>query len=326
MHIAILDDYQNAVPSLECFRLLNGHQVSVFTDTVTDTDALAARLADVEVLVLIRERTVISPELLRQLPKLKLISQTGKVSNHLKLEDCTAAGVAVAEGIGSPVAPAELCWALIMAARRHLPAYAANLQQGHWQSSGALGLGRVLKGQTLGIWGYGKIGQMVAGYGKAFGMQVQVWGREPSLAAAVAEGYLAASSREAFFEQADVLSLHLRLNDATRGIVTQADLQRMKTDALLVNVSRAELIEAGALEAAVAAGRPGYAAVDVYESEPILGTDHPLLKLPQVLCTPHIGYVEHSSYELYLRTAFDNVIAYAEGRPQNIANPAVLAN
>lgn len=324
MKIAILDDYQDAVRQLQAFTLLAGHEVQVLTESFSDSAELAQRIQDADALVLIRERTVITAELLTQLPKLKLISQTGKISNHLDLDTCSRAGVAVAEGVGSPVAPSELCWALVMAASRHLPAYAGNLAAGRWQDSGTLGLGRTLQGLTFGIWGYGKIGQRVARYAQAFGMQVMVWGREPSRQRALDDGFAVADSREALFEQSDVLSLHLRLNDATRGVVRGDDLARMKPDALLVNISRAELIESGALPAALTCGRPGYAAVDVFEQEPANAEIEPLLNMPNVLCTPHIGYVERNSYELYFRTAFENVVSFFAGRPENIANPEVL--
>lgn len=324
MKIAILDDYQDAVRQLQASKLLAEHEVQVLTESYSDSTELAQRIQDADALVLIRERTVITAELLAQLPKLKLISQTGKISNHLDLDTCSRAGVAVAEGVGSPVAPSELCWALVMAASRHLPAYAGNLAAGRWQDSGSLGLGRTLQGLTFGIWGYGKIGQRVARYAQAFGMQVLIWGREPSRQRALDDGFAVADSRAALFEQSDVLSLHLRLNDSTRGLVRQEDLARMKTDALLVNISRAELIEPGALPAALAAGRPGYAAVDVFEQEPPRAETEPLLNMPNVLCTPHIGYVERNSYELYFRTAFENVVSFFAGRPENIANPEVL--
>ncbi|MBV1789435.1 D-2-hydroxyacid dehydrogenase family protein [Marinobacterium sp. D7] len=324
MKIAILDDYQNVVCSLSAFDLLRGHEVLVLNAGFADPAELAARIADAEALVLIRERTSITPELLARLPKLKLISQTGKISNHLDLDACTAAGVAVAEGIGSPVAPAELCWALVMAASRHLPAYAQNLQQGRWQDSGALGLGRTLSGLTFGIWGYGKIGQRVARYAQVFGMRVQVWGSEASRRQAEQDGFSAAPSREAFFETSDLLSLHLRLNEATRHLVQERDLARMQPDALFVNISRAELVAPGALASALSVGRPGFAAVDVFESEPVHLDTEPLLAMPNVLCTPHLGYVEKNSYELYFSKAFENVVNYAQGAPGNIANPEVL--
>jgi D-3-phosphoglycerate dehydrogenase len=320
MHIVIPDDYQDAVRHLKAYDKLKGHQVTVYNDTVKDVAAQAERFKDADALVLIRERTVITPALLERLPKLKLISQTGKVSSNIKVADCTARGVAVAEGTGSPYSTAELTWGLVLAAARHIPQEVANLKAGGWQQT----VGRQVRGLRLGVWAYGKIGRLVAGYGKAFGMEVWVWGREGSLETAKKDGYAAAPSREAFFAQSDVLSLHVRLNAETRGIVTAADLARMKTDSLFVNTSRAELVASGALEAALAQGRPGMAAVDVYESEPVLHADHPLLKLPNAVCSPHLGYVEQGNYELYFGTAFDNVVAYASGKPANIANPEVL--
>ena len=327
MKIAILDDYQDAVRKLDCFALLQQHEVKVFHNSARGLGQLAIRLAEFEALVLIRERSAITRQLLAKLPKLKLISQTGKVSGHIDVEAATAAGVAIAEGVGDPTAPAELTWALIMAAMRRVPAYSENLKRGTWQATAldpALnGLGRVLKGRTLGIWGYGKIGRLVAGYGRAFGMHVVVWGREASLARAQQDGFEVAASRAAFFACADVLSLHLRLNDATRGIVTAGDLAAMKPDALIVNTSRAELIAAGALLEALQAGRPGFAALDVFESEP-LAPDSPYLRLPNVLATPHLGYVEKDSYELYFRAAFENVLSFAAGEPTGILNPEPL--
>lgn len=327
MKIAILDDYQDAVRGLDCFHLLDGHEVKIFHHSTRGLGQLAIRLAPFDALVLIRERTAFPRALLAKLPNLKLISQTGKVSGHVDVAAATEHGIAIAEGTGSPVAPAELAWTLVMAASRKIVPYANNLKDGLWQTASINpelnGLGRTLKGRTLGIWGYGKIGRMVAGYGRAFGMQVMVWGSDASRAAAVADGNQAAPSREAFFEQADVLSLHLRLNDATRGIVTGEDLGRMKRDALLVNTSRAELVEDGALEAALRKGRPGYAALDVFTSEP-LAEDAPLLKIPTVLATPHLGYVEKDSYEMYFGKAFENIVDFANGNPSNILNPEAL--
>jgi D-3-phosphoglycerate dehydrogenase len=328
MKIAILDDYQDAVRGLESFRLLDGHDVKVFNSSTRGLGQLAIRLAPFDALVLIRERTAFPRALLAKLPNLKLLSQTGKVAGHIDVAAATEHGVAIAEGIGSPVAPAELTWALIMAASRKIVPYANNLKDGLWQTASINpelnGLGRVLKGRTLGIWGYGKIGHLIAGYAKAFGMQVMVWGSEKSRAAAAADGLLAATTREAFFEQADVVTLQLRLNDATRGIVTADDLARMKHDALFVNTSRAELVEEGALEAALRKGRPGQAALDVFTSEP-LAADAPILKIPTVLATPHLGYVERDSYELYFRAAFENVVNFANGKPTNILNAEVLS-
>lgn len=327
MKIAILDDYQDSVRGLDCFELLAGHEVKIFTNSTRGLGQLAIRLAPFDALVLIRERTAIPAALLAKLPNLKLISQTGKVAGHIDVAACSQHGVAIAEGVGSPVAPAELTWALIMAASRKIVPYANNLRDGLWQTASINpllnGLGTVLRGRTLGIWGYGKIGRMIAGYGKAFGMKVLVWGRGPSRDAAVADGYEAASTREEFFDNADVLSLHLRLNEATRGIVTAQDLARMKPSALFVNTSRAELVEEGALEAALPAGRPGWAALDVFTSEP-LAPDAALLRIPTVLATPHLGYVEKDSYELYFEAAFRNIVNFAEGKPSGILNPEVL--
>ena len=327
MKIAILDDYQNAVQRLDCYKLLDGHEVKVFNNSARGLGQLAIRLAPYEALVLIRERTSLPAALLTKLPNLRLISQTGKVSGHVDVAAATRHGIAIAEGSGSPVAPAELTWALIMAASRKIVPYANNLKEGAWQSASVNpvlnGLGRVLRGRTLAIWGYGKIGKLLAGYGQAFGMRVLVWGSAPSRQAALADGVEAAASREAFFAEADVLSLHLRLADATRAIVTAADLARMKPDALFVNTSRAELVADGALEAALHAGRPGMAALDVFTDEP-LAPDAPLLRIPTVLATPHLGYVERDSYEMYFRAAFENIVHFAAGTPTNILNPEVL--
>lgn len=320
MRILIPDDYQDAVRGLACFSKLAGHDVTVFTDTIKEIDALAERLQPAEALVLIRERTRISDALLERLPNLKLISQTGKGTSHIDIAACTRRGVVVTAGTGSPYAPAELTWALVLAALRHIPHEVARMRAGHWQST----LGTGLRGRTLGIWGYGKIGSLVAGYGRAFGMNVLVWGREGSLSRAHVDRYTTAADRQRLFEQADVLSLHIKLDKETRGIVTAADLARMKPDALLVNTSRAELIEPGALEAALRAGRPGFAAVDVYEEEPILGADHPLLALSNAVCTPHLGYVEKDSYESYFGQAFDQVVAFAEGNPVHLVNREAL--
>ncbi|OGB00901.1 MAG: 3-phosphoglycerate dehydrogenase [Burkholderiales bacterium RIFCSPHIGHO2_12_FULL_69_20] len=331
MNIIILDDYQDAVRKLRCATRLEPYNAKVFTNTVKGIGQLSVRLRDAEVLVLIRERTHFPRLLLEKLPKLRLIVQTGKVGSHIDVETCTRLGIAVADGTGSPVAPAELTWALIMAAMRRLPQYIGNLKHGAWQQSGLkaasmppnFGLGLVLRGRTLGIWGYGKIGQLVAGYGRAFGMQVVVWGSEASRERAAADGLAAAPSREAFFEQCDVLTVHLRLNDATRAIVKLDDLARMKPTALFVNTSRAELVEENALVSALNKGRPGLAAIDVFEAEPIL-QGHPLLRLENAICTPHIGYVEQDSYELYFGSAFDNVINFIRGEPSNIVNPEAL--
>ena len=331
MNIVILDDYQDSVRKLDCSALLENYQAKVYTNTVKGIGQLSVRLKDADVIVLIRERTHLPRQLIEKLPKLKMIAQTGRVGSHIDVNACTERGIAVAEGVGSPVAPAELTWALIMAATRRLPQYIAHLKHGAWQQAGLkaasmppnFGLGTVLHGKTLAIWGYGKIGQLVAGFGRAFGMQVMVWGRESTLARAQADGYAIAESREAFFAQADVLSLHLRLTDETRGIVTFNDLAQMKPTSLLVNTSRAELIEQDALIAGLNRGRPGLAAVDVFESEPIL-QGQALLRLENCICTPHIGYVEQSSYEMYFAAAFHNVINFIQGTPTNIVNPGAL--
>lgn len=331
MNIVILDDYQDAVRKLACAARLEPYPAKVYTNTIKGLGQLAVRLRDAEVLVLIRERTHITRQLIEKLPRLKMISQTGRVGPHIDLAACTERGIVVAEGAGSPIAPAELTWALIMAAMRRLPQYIGNLKHGAWQQSGLksasmppnFGLGSVLRGRTLGIWGYGRIGQIVAGYGRSFGMPVLVWGSPESMARARADGHHAAPTRAEFFALSDVLSLHLRLVDATLGIVKLDDLARMKPSALLVNTSRAELIEPDALVSALNRGRPGMAAVDVFESEPIL-QGHALLRLENCICTPHIGYVEQDSYELYFGAAFDNIVNYLRGTPSNIVNPGAL--
>jgi len=331
MNIIILDDYQDVVRKLNCSNKLEAYPAKVFTNTIKGVGQLAVRLKDAEALVLIRERTHISRALLDKLPKLQLISQTGKAGSHIDIEACTERGIAVAEGVGSPIAPAELTWALIMAAARRLPQYISNLKHGAWQQSGLksasmpinFGIGTVLRGKTLGIWGYGKIGQIIASYGKAFGMRVLLWGSEASRQRALSDGLNVAESKESFFEQSDVLSLHLRLNESTRGLVTASDLALMKPTALFVNTSRAELLETDALISALNRGRPGMAAIDVFESEPIL-QGQALLRLENCICTPHIGYVEQDSYELYFGAAFDNVVNYIKGTPTNIVNPGAL--
>jgi len=331
MNIVILDDYQNAVRKLDCATKLDAFQAKVYTNTVKGLGQLSVRLKDADVIVLNRERTHLPRALIEKLPRLKLVVQTGRVGPHIDVNACTERGIAVAEGSGSPVAPAELTWALIMAAARRLPQYIGNLKHGAWQQSGLKSastppnfcLGTSLRGRTLGIWGYGKVGQIVAGFGRAFGMRVLVWGREPSRERAVLDGLDVVSTRQELFEQSDVLSLHLRLLEATQGIVQIEDLLRMKPSALLVNTSRAELIAPDALLSALNRGRPGMAAIDVYESEPIL-QGHALLRLENCICTPHIGYVEQDSYELYFGAAFDNVINFIKGRPTNIVNPGAL--
>ncbi|MBZ5632988.1 MAG: D-2-hydroxyacid dehydrogenase family protein [Acidobacteriia bacterium] len=322
MKITILDDYADTVRTLSCFRKLEDHQVEVWNDHVQDTDTLAERLKDTEALVLIRERTRIQAPLLDRLDKLKLISQRS-VYPHIDIAACTKRGVIVSSGQhpGTPShATSELTWGLILAAMRQIPQQVASLRAGHWQ----MGVGHTLRDKTLGIYGYGRIGRAVAGYGKAFGMKVLVWAREASLAEARAEGYTAAPTKEVFFEEADIVSLHMRLVAATRGIVTAGDLARMKPTSLLVNTSRAGLIEPGALVRALQAGRPGMAAVDVYEEEPVLDTSYPLLAMDNVVCTPHIGYVTHEEYEIQFSDIFDQITAYCAGRPIHVVNPEVL--
>ena len=322
MKITILDDYFDTLRTLSCFRKLDAYQVEVWNDHVQDTDALAGRLKDTEVLVLIRERTQIQAPLLDHLDKLRLISQRS-VYPHIDIEACTRRGVIVSSDQHADTpsyAAAELTWGLILAAMRQIPQQMRSLQAGHWQ----IGVGNTLRDRTLGIHGYGRIGSTVAGYGKAFGMKVVVWARELSLARAKADGHDVAPSKDAFYEQCDVVSLHMRLVKDTRGIVTAADLSRMKPTALLINTSRAQLLESGALVSALRAGRPGMAAIDVYEEEPLRDPNHPLLTMDNVVCTPHIGYVTRDEYEIQFSDVFDQIVAYAEGRPINVVNPAVL--
>jgi D-3-phosphoglycerate dehydrogenase len=320
--ISILDDYFDTVRTLACFGKLAGHDVTVWNDHVQDVDALAERLRDTEALVLIRERTQIRAPLLERLPKLKLISQRS-VYPHIDIDACTRLGIVVSSGQHADTpsyATAEFTWGLILAAARSIPQQMASLKAGGWQ----IGVGQTLRGKTLGIYGYGRIGAVVAGYGKAFGMNVLVWAREPAMAKARADGYATAGSKAKFFEQCDVLSLHMRLVDATRGIITAGDLARMKPSAILVNTSRAPLIEPNALVAALRAGRPGMAAVDVYEKEPLRDPADPLLTMRNVVCTPHIGYVTRDEYELQFTDIFDQILAYAAGAPINVVNPDVL--
>ncbi len=322
MRITILDDYHDTVRTLPCFAKLAGHEVAIHTDHVQDTDALATRLRDTEALVLIRERTKIRTPLLERLPNLRLISQRS-VYPHIDIETCTRLGIIVSSSQHADTpsyATAELAFGLMLAAMRQIPQQMAALQSGHWQ----IGVGHTLRGKTLGIHGYGRIGSVVAGYGRAFSMTVLVWAREAARARAAADGHATAASQAAFYQQADIISLHMRLVDATRGIVTAADLARMKPTSLLVNTSRAGLIEPGARAAALRAGRPGMAAVDVYEEEPLRDPTHPLLTLPNVVCTPHIGYVTHEEYQLQFSDIFDQILAYARGAPINVVNPEVL--
>lgn len=323
MKISILDDYHDTLRTLGCFGKLKGHEVRIWNDHVQDTDALAERLKDTEALVLIRERTKIAAPLLERLPRLRLISQRS-VYPHIDIEACTRLGIIVSSNMhaGTPsYATAELTWGLVIAAMRMIPQQMASLKAGTWQT----GVGHTLRGKTLGVYSYGRIGAVVAGYAKAFGMNVLVWGREATLARARADGYAAAPSREAFFAQCDVLSLHMRLVDATRGIVKAGDLARMKPTALLVNTSRAGLVEPGALVNALKAGRPGMAAVDVFEEEPLRDVRDSLLAMDNVVATPHIGYVSRDEYELQFSDIFDQIVAYAAGSPTNVVNPGAIA-
>jgi D-3-phosphoglycerate dehydrogenase / 2-oxoglutarate reductase len=322
MKISILDDYHDTVRTLPCFAKLRGHSVEIWNDHVQDVAALAERLEDTEALVLIRERTQIRAPLLERLPKLKLISQRS-VYPHIDIDACTRLGIVVSSNqhAGTPsYATAELTWGLILAAMRQIPQQMAGLKSGQWQ----IGVGHTLRDKTLGIFGYGRIGSAVAGYGRAFGMKVLAWSSEASLARARADGYATAESKEHFFETCDVISLHLRLKDTTRGIVKFEDLARMKSTALIVNTSRAQLIEAGALVRALQAGRPGMAAVDVYEEEPLRDSEHPLLKMSNIVCTPHIGYVTCDEYEIQFSDIFDQIVSYCAGEPIHVVNPEVL--
>lgn len=331
MNIVILDDYQDAVRKLHCAAKLQDFPAKVYTNTVKGQGQLSIRLKDADVVVLIRDRSAMTKQLLEKLPRLKLISLTAKAGAYVDIQACTERGVAVAQGQEDFTAVAELTWTLIMAAMRRLPQYIGNLKHGAWQQSGLktgtmpsnFGLGNTLQGKTLGLWGYGKIGQLVAGYGKAFGMNVVIWGSDSAKERALLDGYYVAPSKEALFSQSDVLSLHLQCNDSTRHTVKHEDLSRMKTTALLVNTSHAELIETDALVSALNRGRPGMAAVDTYEIEPIL-QGHALLRLENCICTPHIGYVELRNYEMMFDAAFDNVIHFIKGKPTNILNPDAL--
>jgi D-3-phosphoglycerate dehydrogenase len=323
MNITILDDYFGTLRTLDCFRKIAGHDVTIWNDHVQETDELAERLKDTEVLVLIRERTKIRAPLLERLPRLRLISQRS-VYPHIDVHACTRLGVILSSGQHADTpsyATAELAFGLLIAAARQIPQQMASLKAGNWQ----IGVGLTLRDKTLGIYGYGRIGKAVAGYAKAFGMNVLVWAREASLERARADGWATAPNKAVFFEMCDAITLHMRLVDATRGIVTAADLARMKPSAILVNTSRAPLIEPGALVAALRAGRPGYAAIDVYEKEPLRDTAHPLLNMPNVVATPHIGYVTREEYELQFSDIFDQIVAYAAGTPINVINPEVLA-
>ncbi len=322
MKISILDDYHDTLRTLECFGKLRGHEVTIWNDHVQEVGPLAERLRDTEALVLIRERTQIRGPLLDKLPKLRLISQRS-VWPHIDVDACTRLGIIVSSNMhaGTPsYATAELTWGLVLAAARQIPQQMNSLKAGTWQT----GVGSTVRGKTLGIFGYGRIGAVVAGYGRSFGMKVLAWARPESLERAKKDSHAVAASKEAFFAESDVLSLHMRLVDATRGIVTAADLARMKPTAILVNTSRAPLVAPGALVAALKAGRPGWAAIDVYEKEPVRDTKDPLLGLPNVVCTPHIGYVSREEYELQFADIFDQIAAYAAGKPKNVVNPDAL--
>jgi len=321
--VSVLDDYFDTIRTLDCFAKLKGHDVTIWNDHLQDVDKLAGRLQDTEALVLIRERTQIRTPLLERLPKLKLISQRS-VYPHIDIATCTRLGIVVSSSQHADTpsfATAELTWGLVLASSRMIPQQVASLKAGNWQ----FGVGSTVRGKTLGIYGYGRIGAVVAGYAGAFGMKVLVWAREPAMAKARSEGYETAASKAAFFEQCDFISLHMRLVDATRGIVKAGDLARMKPTATLVNTSRAGLIEPGALANALRAGRPGFAAVDVFEKEPLRDLSDPLLNMNNVIATPHIGYVSRDEYELQFADIFDQIVSFAGGTPTNVVNPDVLS-
>jgi D-3-phosphoglycerate dehydrogenase len=320
MTITILDDYQNVIRGLKCFDIIKNQEVQILHTAEKDINVLAEKLQNSNILVLTRERTEVNEALLSLLPNLKLISQTGKISNHLNLSDCTKYGVAVAEGIGSAIAPAELTWGLIINTVRQIPLAIEGMKRGKWQ----VNIGSTIHGKTIGIWGYGKIGQKIAQYAKVFGAKVLIWGSEASRTKALSDGFEVAESKEMFFKTADIITLHLRLNEKTIGIVKEEDLLSMKENSVLINTARAELIEKGKLLKCLKMGKPAFAGLDVYEEEPITDENYELLQLPNVVCTPHLGYVEWNSYELYFGKAFENAMNYINGNPTNIANPEVL--
>jgi D-3-phosphoglycerate dehydrogenase len=321
MKIAVIDDYQDAFRTLRCYPKLDGHEVLVYHDTEKDPARLAERLREAEAVILTQARSPFPRALIERLPRLQLVSQTGRSTGHIDIDACTEHGVVVsAAGFATPHPTAELTWGLILAALRHIPYEAQRLKQGHWQST----LGVCVKGKILGVYAFGRIGSLVANVGRAFGARVLCWGREGSLGRARAAGFDVAESRSAFFAETDILSLHLPLNFETRGIVTHEDLSRMKPTALLVNTSRAGIIAEGALAESLKAGRPGSAAVDVFEDEPVLGATHPLLKMDNVIATPHLGYVERDNYELYYGLVVDQILAYAAGKPINVLNPEAI--
>ena len=322
MKIAVIDDYQDVFRTLECYPKLQGHEVLVYNDTEKDPDRLADRLIEAEAVILTQARSPFPRALIERLLKLKLISQTGRSTGHIDIDACTEHGVVVsAAGKATAHPTAELTWGLILGSLRHIPYEVQRLKQGHWQST----LGVCVKGKTLGIYAFGRIGSLVANVGRAFGARVVCWGREASLARARTAGFEVAESRSAFFAESDILSLHLPLNVETSGIVTREDLECMKPTALIVNTSRAGIIAEAALVEALKAGRPGSAAVDVFEDEPVLGAVHPLLKMHNVIATPHLGYVERENYELYYGFVVDQILAYAARNPINVLNPAALA-
>ena len=314
MKVAVLNDYQRAVPSLASFERLAVHDVTVFDDAESDEERLAQKLAPFEAIILIRERTRVTASLLARLPKLRLLVQTGKAGPHIDLAACRARGVTVCDSGGSPVAPAELTWLLMLAALREFVPEVESLREGRWQRH----LGRAIAGKRLGLVGFGKIAQRVARYAKAFDVAVHVWGRESTLERARTAGLETSPALHALCESCDIVSLHLRLNDGTRGIVRYEHLAAMGPESLFVNTSRAELVESGALEKALREGRPGRAAVDVFASEPVYDPAHPLLRLPNVLATPHIGFVERDTYERYLGDAFEAINAFCAGSPVRV--------
>lgn len=321
MKIAVIDDYQDAFRTLRCYAKLKDHEVLVYNDTEKDAARLAERLKDAEAVILTQQRSRFPRAVIERLPKLRLLSQTGRNAGHIDVEACTERGIVVsAGGSGNPHPTAELTWGLILTALRHIPYEVRRLREGRWQST----LGVAVQGKTLGIYALGRIGTLVAKVGWAFGARVLCWGREGSVARAREAGYEVAKSREAFFAECDILSLHLPLNKETRGIVTREDLARMKATALIANTSRAGIIAEGALVEALKAGRPGFAAVDVFEDEPVIGATHPLLKMDNVVCTPHLGYVERDTYEAYYGTVVDQILAYAAGKPVNVVNPEAI--
>ena len=317
MIIAIPDDYHGLVHSLDCMQLLSGHDVRIYTEAAPPAATLVKNLRDAEIIVPIRERTQFTREIIEQLPQLKLFSQTGRSCHHIDLTACTERGIAVAAGShASPYTVAEQTWAMILGSLREIPRETGLMKSGDWRNRFSTGL----KGKTLGVFGLGTIGKLVATTGASFGMHILVWGRDSSLAAARAAGYDVATSQNDLFEQSDVLTLMVRLSEETRGVVAATHLARMKTSALLVNTARAELIAPDALEAALKLGRPGYAAVDVYENEPVLNGQHPLLQLDNVLCTAHSAWLERDTYELYFGEAFANAATFAAGQPLTLIN------